>query len=151
MFCQQCGAETKGTNNFCEKCGVHIKKNHTDSPSFQTYQPPVYSDSLQIKQRNPALAAVASFLWTGMGQVYTGNLMKGFAFLIGAIIGSLVFTIPGFIVWAYGIYDAYTTAKKMNNGEIAFVPVNNTQIIIFIVGTVVIIGGLFVVAVVFYY
>jgi len=68
---------------------------------------------------NPNLAAVFSFFYMGLGQIYNGQLHKGIAFiiaysisliLIGAIIGS--FTSP--ILWIYGIYDAYKSAEKIN-------------------------------------
>jgi len=45
----------------------------------------------------------------------------------------MLFFVPGLIVLAYGIYDAYTTAKKMNTGEIPFVPYKSLHIIGFIV------------------
>ena len=52
----------------------------------------------------------------------------------------MIFMIPGLIVLVYGIYDAYTTAKKMNEGQVPFVPYQTTHIIAFIViGIVVII------------
>jgi len=48
-------------------------------------------------------------------------------------IGSMLFFVPGLIVLAYGIYDAYTTAKKMNEGEIPSVPYKPLHIIGFII------------------
>ncbi|MEI7433475.1 MAG: hypothetical protein WCJ93_04405 [Methanomicrobiales archaeon] len=45
----------------------------------------------------------------------------------------MIFLIPGLFVLIYGIYDAYTTAKKMNEGQVPFVPYQMTHIIAFIV------------------
>lgn len=140
MFCHQCGAKIEGPGDFCENCGARVSIDTINDPAPQSYQPQVSSANSQMKQKNPGLAAVASFLWAGMGQVYNGSLIKGFAFLIGVIIGSMIFAIPGIIIWAFGIYDAYKTAKKMNNGEIPYVPVKTGHIIIFIIGTIVIVG-----------
>jgi TM2 domain-containing membrane protein YozV len=72
-----------------------------------------------IGPRNAGLAAVLSFLWTGLGQVYNGQIMKGVLLavfqainvaLMGAVIGC--FTWP--IVWIFGMYDAYRTAERLN-------------------------------------
>ena len=43
------------------------------------------------------------------------------------------FIIPGLIVWVFGLYDAYTTANKMNNQEIPFIPTNTAHMIIFFI------------------
>ena len=84
-------------------------------------------------EKNPVLAAIASFLFSGLGQVYNGNFGKGLLIFFGTLIGSMIFLIPGLIVLIYGIYDAYTTAKKMNEGQVPFVPYQTTHIIAFVV------------------
>lgn len=69
--------------------------------------------------KNAGLAAVLSFLFTGLGQIYNGSIGKGL-FMIGVqvINGLLMFIAIGFItypiVWIWGIYDAYKTAERMN-------------------------------------
>jgi TM2 domain-containing membrane protein YozV len=70
-------------------------------------------------ERNPAGAAVLSFLVPGAGQAYNGDFKRGLLFLIGTIIGTLLLILPGIIVWGYGIYDAAITAKRMNEGTIS--------------------------------
>jgi hypothetical protein len=65
--------------------------------------------------------------------VYNGQTGKGIGFLIGFLIGYMLFVIPGVIVWLYGIYDAYTTAQKMNKGEIPFIASSTGTVIAFIV------------------
>ena len=77
---------------------------------------------LQIK--NAGLAAVLSFFFTGLGQIYNGQIGKGIllialqvvsvilcAFLVGLV------TTP--LLWIYGIYDAYKTAGKINQSVAA--------------------------------
>lgn len=73
--------------------------------------PPVY--------RNPGLAAVLSFFYMGLGQIYNGQIAKGIAFIIFysiswvlwlVIIG--IFITP--ILWVWGMIDAYKSAEKLN-------------------------------------
>ncbi len=105
-FCPHCGAQVDPAAEICPKCGVRIK------------QPP----APQIADRkNPGLAAVLSFLFTGLGQIYNGQIGKGIAFLIiGIITWVTVLFLIGIILvpiwWIYNIYDAYNTAKEINMG-----------------------------------
>jgi TM2 domain-containing membrane protein YozV len=90
----------------CPSCGVRIKQ-----PPVQTF----------ADQKNPGIAAVLSFLFTGLGQIYNGQLAKGFAFIVlGVIFLVTIILLIGFILypvfWIYNIYDAYSTAKKINAG-----------------------------------
>jgi TM2 domain-containing membrane protein YozV len=69
--------------------------------------------------KNPGLSAVLSFFWTGLGQIYNGQIAKGIFFIIAyAISWALVFVLIGFIttpiLWIYGMYDAYQSATKIN-------------------------------------
>ncbi|MEM2137713.1 MAG: hypothetical protein QW568_01360 [Candidatus Anstonellaceae archaeon] len=61
--------------------------------------------------KNPLIAAVLSFVITGLGQVYCGKVKKGVVLFIAAVIGAFLFFIPGLLVWLFGIYDAYMTAQ----------------------------------------
>jgi TM2 domain-containing membrane protein YozV len=58
------------------------------------------------KQKNPGLAAVASFLIPGLGQIWLGRIGRGIVILL------LCWLIVPYI---YGIYDAYNIAKKYNS------------------------------------
>lgn len=72
------------------------------------------------QQKNPTLAAILSFLWPGLGQIYNGQVGKGFGFmaiqfLINVPLSFIVigiFTGLGFTV--YMVYDAYKTAERLN-------------------------------------
>lgn len=69
--------------------------------------------------KNPGLAAVLSFFWMGLGQIYNGQIAKGIFFIIAyAISWILMFIIIGFIttplLFIYGVYDAYHSAKTIN-------------------------------------
>jgi TM2 domain-containing membrane protein YozV len=73
--------------------------------------------------KNPGLAALLSFIWTGPGQIYNGQVGKGFGLMILDIVNFfLIFIgigiITGLIIRIYSVFDAYTTAKRINEGEL---------------------------------
>lgn len=77
--------------------------------------------TIQTQQqiKNPGLAAVLSFLFAGLGQIYNGEIGKGILIFIVQIINGLLMMIGiGFItapiVGIWSIYDAYKTAQKIN-------------------------------------
>ncbi len=68
--------------------------------------------------KNPRMAALLSLLFTGLGQMYNGQVLKGLLFSIVQFISvSLIpldiglATTP--IFWLYAIYDAYRVADMM--------------------------------------
>ena len=74
---------------------------------------------LPVFYKNPGLAAVLSFFYMGLGQIYNGQILKGIAFFITySISWLLIWFFIGFlttpILWIYGIYDAYKSAEKIN-------------------------------------
>jgi len=121
-FCPTCGKPLQFENaEICPSCGVRIS-----------------TQSAQIKgEKSAGTAALLSFFFTGLGQVYNGDFKRGLLFLIGTFVGFLFFFIPGVIVWGYQIYDAYSTAKKMSAGEIPFKEANTTEMILYVVLVVV--------------
>lgn len=58
------------------------------------------------------IAAVLSFVFPGLGQLYKGELLKAFLFFIGTFIGLGMFVLPGIVIYAYGIIDALKTPIK---------------------------------------
>ena len=69
--------------------------------------------------KNPGIAAVLSFFWMGLGQIYNGQIAKGIAFIVAyAISWILTAVLIGFIttpiLFIYGMYDAYRSAVKVN-------------------------------------
>lgn len=69
--------------------------------------------------KSAGLAAVLSFLISGLGQIYNGQIGKGLVvlvvqainvFLMNILIGYVTFA----IVWVWAIYDAYRVAEKVN-------------------------------------
>lgn len=71
--------------------------------------------------KNTGLAAILSFFYTGLGQIYNGEIGKGIGMIVLYFISwLLMFVGIGFIttpiIWIWGIYDAYKSAEKINNG-----------------------------------
>lgn len=88
-------------------------------------------------------AVILSVLIPGLGQSYNGKYFRGFGLLIAAAIGLLAFIMPGLLVWIYGIYDSYQTARAMNEGAIPYVPATGWVLLIhFIIGTVLVISSI---------
>jgi TM2 domain-containing membrane protein YozV len=121
-FCPNCGAELPFQEaEICPKCGVRIK------------EPPKPK-----QEKSPGIAAIGSFFFPGTGQVYNGEFGKGLAIFFGTMIGMFIFFIPGIAIWIYGMYDAYTTAKRMNLNEIPYVETNIALIILMIIFEIVV-------------
>jgi TM2 domain-containing membrane protein YozV len=105
-YCQHCGAQIASEAEICPKCGVRVAAPPQTTPSVT---------------KNPGIAAVLSFLFVGLGQIYNGQIGKGVLFIIlGVVCIGLAFFIIGLIagpiLWIYSIYDAYKTADKINRG-----------------------------------
>jgi TM2 domain-containing membrane protein YozV len=106
-FCQHCGEKISVEAEICPKCGIRVK-----DPSQLTYE-----------RKNPGFAVILSFFFTGLGQIYNGQIGKGLLFIvIGGILALTMVILIGFILyplfWVYNLYDAYNAAKKINTGEI---------------------------------
>lgn len=54
----------------------------------------------QIEQHNPGLAAVLSFLFNGLGQIYNGQLIKGMVIIFFSAV-SMVLTVVGAVFLGY--------------------------------------------------
>lgn len=108
-FCVNCGAKIDVKAEICPKCGVRVAP------------PPAPLRGEYVERKSSGIAAVLSFLFVGLGQIYNGEIGKGILFIIiGVICVLTVFVLIGFILyplfWIYNIYDAYDTAKKINAG-----------------------------------
>ena len=69
--------------------------------------------------KNPGLAALLSFFWCGLGQIYNGHIGKGIAFIFIQIINCfLTWVIIGWVTWPvfwiWGMVDAYKAAEAYN-------------------------------------
>ena len=69
--------------------------------------------------KSPGLAAVLSFFFCGLGQIYNGQIFKGIFMLVAyAISWWMMWLVIGFIttpiLWIWGMVDAYRTAQRIN-------------------------------------
>ena len=97
-FCRNCGRKIDARAEICPKCGVRVKASFV---------------------KHPGIAAVLSFFWPGVGQIYNGQIGKGIAFVVIAVSLALsMFILIGFVLypifWIYNIWDAYKTAKQLS-------------------------------------
>ena len=80
-----------------------------------------------VQRKEPALAALLSFLLCGLGQVYAGDTVRGLVFFITNVIlaiAGMVFVLTLvvpfmtysliFVVWVWNIFDAYNLAQARN-------------------------------------
>ncbi len=82
--------------------------------------------------KNPGLAAVLSFFYMGLGQIYNGQIAKGVVFLvIYSISWILTIVVIGLIttpvLWIYGMYDAYRAAERINQDIVMRQRMNQQQ------------------------
>ena len=99
MYCDNCGRELADDEEFCSNCGTSIKSKH----------------------KNIYVALILTFILSGLGSVYAGNMRNGailIAMRIGtAIIGvtiSSIFLVFSVLVWAYAFYEAYNDVQIAN-------------------------------------
>jgi TM2 domain-containing membrane protein YozV len=99
-YCRGCGNALHPEAAICRQCGVATQKFVTSAKS-------------------PAVALLLSFLFTGLGQLYNGEIGKAAVFLAVAFVNiALMFVMIGFftgpITWIWSMVDAYKVAKKNN-------------------------------------
>jgi TM2 domain-containing membrane protein YozV len=110
-----CGAQIDVRAEICPKCGVRV----APPPTAPSASP----QTVYVEKKNEGFAAILSFLFIGLGQIYNGELGKGILMLVtGVVFAVLILVLIGIplylILWVYGIYDAYNTAKQINAGTI---------------------------------
>ena len=71
--------------------------------------------------KRTAVALVISFIFTGLGIAYLGDVKKGVILFAGAValnvLGmwvSSIFSYLAIILWAYGLYATYMESQKIN-------------------------------------
>ena len=116
MFCPNCAAQVADTAETCSNGGHGLRQAAGYPAKQQMSQPSVI---VVRSEKSAGLAAVLSFFWCGLGQIYNGQIGKGIImgglylvsfFLIFIIIG--IITTP--ILWIWGMIDAYKTAENIN-------------------------------------
>jgi len=143
-YCPECGKPLANeAANFCDNCGAKLLAAPTITVKppeagaagshSSTAAPEPVTLVQPVEEKSTPIAAICSLIIPGLGQVYDGKLERGFLIFFGTVIGFFLFIIPGLCVWAFGIYDAYTIACKMNNKEIPFLPTKTAHLLLFII------------------
>src|SRR5579859_5896279 len=90
-FCSKCGKEVQQDAAFCPACGVSrvavaVSGSAVPAPAVRqgVVMPPAPPPRaiLMVSQKSSGLAAVMSFFWSGLGQIYTGQIGKGIVMMI---------------------------------------------------------------------
>ena len=74
-----------------------------------------------MANKNMIIALVLSFIWSGLGLIYAGDMQKGIILAVLAIIAevlflcvSQIFGLVVFIIWIYSMYATYKQVKAVN-------------------------------------
>ena len=74
-----------------------------------------------MAEKNMIIALIISFIFTGLGIAYAGNVQKGIIFfVIGVVLNILgmwvhmIFAIVSLIFWIYALYATYQEVKAVN-------------------------------------
>jgi len=141
-ICPHCGKESvEESPRFCSGCGARM--DGRAPVGYPGYLVPAGLPGYVTPprdQKNPLIAGAFSAVLPGLGQVYNGQAVKGFAVFILFLVGLAFLLVPGLIVWFYGIYDAYRVAGKMNTGNLPFRETRALHMVLFIVFAVVVIA-----------
>lgn len=80
QFCVKCGHRVTGA--FCSRCGTRVA-----APAFvpvpaAAATPAPRSVVVVVNQKSSGLAALLSFFWSGLGQIYNGQVFKGLLMMV---------------------------------------------------------------------
>ena len=139
-YCFNCGEAYKENAVVCSNCGrpaPQESKEQENGKNEQTENENINAEQVYTGTKKPVqikstfFALLLSFFIPGLGQVYNGKFWKGIFFMI-AIFAGAFFIIPGIIIWIWGLYDAYTEAEQINNGEKPYSEATVWEIIVFL-------------------
>ncbi len=85
-FCSSCGAHVPETAKFCNECGARLPDAVTPGN-----QPPAQDAG----SKSTFLALAGSTFVPGLGQVYEGNILKGYLVFFGTFFGFFLLLSPG--------------------------------------------------------
>src|SRR5258708_39916724 len=88
MFCSGCGRQMDAGQQFCAGCGAKNPAIQGTSmvasagTGVATAQQIPAQQIIVVGEKSPGLAAVLSFFWAGLGQIYNGEISKGIILLV---------------------------------------------------------------------
>ena len=66
-------------------------------------------------RKDPVLACLLSLLLLGTGHIYLGQILKGLVIMaLGIVLGIFTWGIATVLLIIWAMFDAYSTAKKMD-------------------------------------
>ena len=121
--CPYCDEEIRFSARKCKHCGEFLDDEPRKSSSPRSdRQDIVASARLMFESAganirnynagqsnlvwNPGVAAVLSFFIPGAGQIYKGEVGRGFLTLLAWIIGLFLLVLPDLVVWVWAVLDA---------------------------------------------
>jgi TM2 domain-containing membrane protein YozV len=161
VYCTKCGHRVSTTAVACPGCGAPPYRAGSPSnqvtqivqparPAVGTWEQPTRAQVVVIaSQKSAGLAAVLSALLPGLGQIYNGNILKGFVFLViyapcvwfgfaftflggmaamakpddptaaNMVLFGFVALVAAPTMWLYSIVNAYRTAERLNRLQLA--------------------------------
>ncbi|MBI1349233.1 hypothetical protein GC163_23435 [bacterium] len=60
----------------------------------------------RARSYNPGVAAVLSFFWPGLGQIYKRKVLSGLLWLFVVVVGYVMCFVPGLFLHVICIFDA---------------------------------------------
>jgi len=145
-FCYKCGEKIFQEAEICPKCGVRqmhppnyqqpasgAAASAQQSPPAAAGQPATQPGTSgqgaqpaahYEERKSPALAAILSFFWCGLGHVYCGDFAFGLMLIlvypiIAFVCSITIICIPVvLLMWFWGMYDSYGLAQRINRGEV---------------------------------
>lgn len=123
VYCRDCGEGIRAAAEICPHCG--IRQRPRPRPGAPLGEPGAgdlgaVTDDLErfVRENRGLVAAVASFLFPGLGQLLNGEVVKAVvvftAFVLATfsvVVGVGLIATP--IVYVYAIYDAYRTGRRL--------------------------------------
>lgn len=77
---------------------------------------------MHFERKDPGIAVLLSFLWTGAGQVYAGDINRGITLIVISFFFLLLSLASGGLLlcfllpyWIWGMFDASAQARKHND------------------------------------
>lgn len=123
IYCAQCGAsilaESEADLIRCPSCGKNPRELSRAQKLEQAKE--MAAAALRpaapvVAAKSPGVAAALSFVIPGLGQLYNEQIIKGLVVFAAAIVGLSFCVVPGLVVWLAGIFDAYSSAQRINRG-----------------------------------
>ncbi len=121
MFCTRCGSEIARESSHCKVCGRKLFFiGETSYYGHVSFSVPETAEMVYPANtpKSPALAFLLSFLVIGVGQMYVGQVTKGVAlFILALIISVLIVPYAVIGLWGVAVLDAYFIARKLRRGH----------------------------------